>query len=103
MVTRGITTEAYSRVRSLVLSRCLLGVRRVIYPPDALPRWVSTVLEGDRATTTSAECEAVSHALTLEMSSGELGAELFRCCTELDHVSTEAQKITSPLHSVRRC
>ncbi len=77
------------RVLSLVRSRCLLGFRRAIYLPGVFPRGVSTVLEGDRVTTTSAECEAVSHVLTLGLSSGELWAELLRCCTEVDHVSTK--------------
>jgi hypothetical protein len=79
-------TQASSFAR--VLSLFIQGLGGSLGLSSVLPRSVSAVLEGDRETTTSAEFEAVSHALTLELSSREPGAELFRCCTEVDHVST---------------
>jgi hypothetical protein len=56
-----------------------------------IPRSRSTVLEGDRATTTTAELELLHHADLLSLIRirfANLGDELFRCCTEEDFMSS---------------
>jgi hypothetical protein len=58
---------------------------------SVIPRSRSTVLEGDRATTTTAELELLHHADLLSrirIRFANLGDELFRCCTEEDFMSS---------------